>query len=603
MTSNQNHRSHEPGNASASAKQKWKSLRMSIQRIALPVLLITGTLANAAPRLSDQKSVAQYAGRFARDIDRRHGDALVNVIVQFKVTPRAPHYNRMTAHGAFVTSKLHSINAAAFRIPASAIELLEKDPDVLYVSPDRPVHLTNNYETYEPAVLADLAAQQYTLDGTGIGVAVIDSGIADHADFRTAGASRIVHSENFVPGATNAVDGYGHGTHVAGIVAGNGASSGAGSGYSKQLVGMAPNANIINLRVLDQNGAGTDSQVIAAIQRAIQLKDQYNIRVINLSLGRPVYESYTLDPLCQAVEQAWKAGIVVVVAAGNSGRDNSYHTRGFATIGAPGNDPAVITVGATRTMQTDTRADDAIASYSSKGPSLIDHVVKPDIVAPGNRTISLLAKNSTLDAQNPSLEVGPSGTCSPAPCSAKYFRLSGTSMATPVVSGAVALMLQNDPTLTPDTVKARLMKTAWKGFGVYSSSYDVFNNLYNNQYDVFTYGAGYLDVDAALANTDVANGVALSPSATYNPATRTVRIVNTDSVTWGTSVVWGNSVVWGTSIIWGNSLVDANSIVWGNSVVWGNNVDQGFSVVWGNSVVWGTSTATSAFSDGQDGEN
>jgi serine protease AprX len=233
---------------------------------------------------------------------------------------------------------------------------------------------------------------------------------------------------------------------------------------------------------------------------------------------------------------------------------------------------------------------------------LLDHIVKPDIVAPGNRIGSLIVKNSTLDVEFPALEIAPTGSCT-GTCATKYFRLSGTSMATPVVSGAVALMLQNDPTLTPDTVKARIMKTAWKGFGVYCNSYDVFNNLYTNQYDIFTYGAGYLNVDAALGDTDVANGMALSPTANYNPTNNTVTIVNTNSVTWGTSVVWGSSIVWGTSVVWGNSVLNANSIVWGSSVVWGNTVDTGFSVVWGTSIVWGSSTATAAYSDGQDGEN
>jgi serine protease AprX len=583
--------------------QKWRGAGKVFVLFAIPVLFATASLAATPSQLHDLfPGTARHAGKVAHDIDRRHPDAMIDVIVQFKVTPRANHYQRMSARGAVLTTKLHSIRAAAFRIPVSALAQLEKDPDVLYVTPNRPVHLNNNYESFASAVEADIAAQQYGFDGTGIGVAVIDSGIADHADFRNASGTRVVHSESFVVGNTSTVDAYGHGTHVSGIIGGNGTASGAGSGYAKQIVGMAPNVNLINLRVLDQNGAGTDSQVIAAIQRAIQLKTQYNIRVINLSLGRPVFESYSLDPLCQAVEQAWGAGIVVVVAAGNSGRDNSQHTHGFATIGSPGNDPAVITVGATRTMGTDTRVDDAIASYSSKGPSLIDHIVKPDIVAPGNRIGSLLVKNSTLDLTNPNLEIAPTGTCT-GTCTHQYFRLSGTSMATPVVTGAVALLLQKDPTLTPDTVKARIMKTAWKGFGVYTNSYDVFNNVYSNEYDLFTYGAGYLDVDAALANTDVANGVALSPTASYDSSTNTVTIVDTNSVTWGTSVVWGNSVVWGHSIIWGSSVLNASSIVWGNSVVWGNTVDQGFSIVWGNSVVWGTSTATSAFSDGQDGEN
>src|SRR5262249_32963377 len=152
-----------------------------------------------------------------------------------------------------------------------------------------------------PAVMDDVATQQFGLDGTGVGIAVIDSGVFNHDDLQKATGlgSRIVYSESFVSGDPSTNDAYGHGTHVAGILAGNGHDS--QSGYSAKYVGIAPNANIINLRVLDATGAGTDSQVIAAIQRAIQLKSTYNIRVINLSLGRPVFESYTLDPVCQAV--------------------------------------------------------------------------------------------------------------------------------------------------------------------------------------------------------------------------------------------------------------------------------------------------------------
>jgi serine protease AprX len=160
---------------------------------------------------------------------------------------------------------------------------------------------------------------------------------------------------------------------------------------------MAPNANLINLMVLDQNGQSSDSIVIAAIDQAIALKSTYNIRLINLSLGRAVTESYKADPLCQAVEAAWKAGIVVVVAAGNDGRDNSVGEQGYGTIDAPGNDPYVITVGAMKAMDTYSRTDDLIASYSSKGPSLYDNVVKPDLVAPGNQVVSVeAAGNNTL---------------------------------------------------------------------------------------------------------------------------------------------------------------------------------------------------------------
>src|SRR6202030_1397305 len=200
-------------------------------------------------------------------------------------------------------------------------------------------------------------------------------------------------------------------------------------------------------RVLDQNGASTDSVVIAAINQAIALKSTYNIRVINLSLGRAVYETYKLDPLCLAAEKAWKSGIVVVVAAGNNGRYQP--TDGYATVTSPGNDPYVITVGAMKPMGTPTRTDDLIASYSSKGPTVVDAVVKPDLVAPGNLLVSLNASGSTLYTQNPGNRVPNSyyikgGNSS---SSSTYFTLSGTSMAAGVLSGVVADVLQKFPNL------------------------------------------------------------------------------------------------------------------------------------------------------------
>jgi serine protease AprX len=486
-------------------------------------------------------------------------------------------------------------------------------PDVAYITPDRPNKVA--FDDALPAVLADVARVQYALDGSGIGIAVIDSGVYSHDDLQKAdgSASRIVYSESFVPGDLSTGDPYGHGTHVAGILAGNGRDS--ATGYSEQYTGVAPKANIINLRALDANGSGSDSQVIAAIQRAIQLKNTYNIRVINLSLGRSVYESYTLDPLCQAVEAAWKAGIVVVVAAGNAGRDNTYHTQGYATIQAPGNDPNVITVGATKTSGTTLRGDDTIASYSSKGPTLIDHVVKPDLVAPGNRIVSLLSPGSNLAVNNQSLELSPSKAvtvCSPgllglgSTCTtssaARYLRMSGTSMATPVVAAAAALMIQKDPTLTPDTVKARMMKTAWKNYPVNSLAYDVFGNSYLSQYDVFTIGAGYLDVDAVLGNHDVTTAGTPSPLAVRDTTTGKVSLLNGTSVIWGNSVIWGQSLIWGNSVVWGGNSLLGESVIWGDSVVWGNLTAAGSSVIWGQSVVWG-GTSINCLSSSEDGEN
>ncbi len=561
------------------------------------VLGVALLLLSAVPSYASTKPAPN---KFSTDIQSAIGaNRLVTVIVQYRKMPTSAALKSTQLGGATIQTKLTTINAVTMTVPVSMLAELASDPNVLYITPNRKISMTANPATEEfaTAVEADVAASQYALDGTGIGVAVIDSGIAAHADLGNGSKNRVVYSQSFVAGDTTTSDKYGHGTHVAGLIGGNGSSSGKGNGYPATYAGMAPNVNLINLRVLDQNGAGTDSQVIAAIQQAITLKNTYNIRVINMSLGRPVFESYTLDPVDQAVEAAWKAGIVVVCAAGNDGRYAA--TNGFGTIGAPGNDPAVITVGATRTLQTATRVDDTIASYSSKGPTAVDHLVKPDLVTPGNALVSLRVAGSTLDTTYPQFEITPtSGT-------SKYYVLSGTSMATPVVSGAVALMLQRNSSLTPDQVKARLMKTAWKSFPQYTSSTDQYGNIYNNEYDIFTYGAGYLDIDAALGDGHLASGIALSPTAVYNSSKNTVTITNTspDSNFAGSSVVWSaTSTVWGTSVVWGSSVISSTSVVWGaTSVVWGATSVTGFSVVWGATST--TAAATAALATGDPGDN
>jgi len=554
----------------------------------------------------------KHGPKAAPDIDNFpvNPDGTVSVIVQFN--PGTNHGNAMK-FAKRLTKHLGLVNGEAVDIPVTLLDQLLKHPDVAYVTPDR-----KNKSAWDDApqpVNDQIARQTFGVDGTGIGIAVIDSGVYQHDDLQTADMtkSRVVYSESFVPGDASTNDAYGHGTHVAGIVAGNGHDS------AGRFFGIAPKANIINLRVLDANGGGSDSQVIAAINRAVQLKNQYNIRVINLSLGRPVFESYTLDPLCQAAEAAWKAGIVVVTAAGNMGRDNSFGEQGYATIEAPGNDPNVITVGAMSPQGTWTRTDDIVASYSSKGPSLLDHILKPDIMAPGNKITSLLSPGSTLSQIAPpsaiikptqltwlcDVFVGQSdcGSTSPGP---QYMQLSGTSMATPVVSGGAALMIQANPNLTPDAIKARMMRSAWKGYPVRGNSWgrDVKGNLYLSQYDVFTIGAGYLDIQAALNDTSVVNGGAASPTVVFNPLTKTATLVNGSSVVWGQSMVWGQSAVFANSVVWGQLEVDAMSTVWGNSVVWGQEGTDACSMVWGQSVVWGQldDGTLNALSDGDPGD-
>jgi len=482
---------------------------------------------------------AAFAGsKIAPDL-QADSRSTVDVIVQFVNPPTKQQLKQLGAYGR-MKHIFDGINAAHLTLPMSVVQALANDPSVLYISPDR--DMANLLDLADPTTNATAVWQQYGLDGTGIGVAIVDSGVSMKNDLKTKDGfgSRIVYSESFVSGGDPS-DLYGHGTHVAGIVAANGADS-TGPNFARTFKGIAPNANIINLRVLDQNGAGTESGVINAIQRAIQLKSTYNIRVINLSLGHPIYESYTLDPLCRAVEQAWRAGIVVVTAAGNYGRDNSNGKHGYGTIASPGNDPYVITVGATSMNGTPYRTDDTVASFSSKGPTLVDHIVKPDLVAPGNNIVSLLASPTcTLITQYPKTQVNAAiyetlGTYSTA--SASYFRLSGTSMATPMVSGAAALMMQYQPWLTPDQVKARLMKTAAKILPQYSTGIDILTNAkFNSQSDIFSIGSGYLDIAAAVASNDTITLPALSPLAVYDPVTKTVTIVRDFSVVWGDSVI------------------------------------------------------------------
>ena len=516
----------------------------------------------------------------------------IRVIVQFKGRVNTSRLQKMSRLGGQRLNRLDVVRGGVFNLPLSAVDALSKDSDVVYVSPDRPLRGASA-DQFQQAVGADIA-QSSGWDGTGVGVAVIDSGISDHPDLHdpATGASRVVYSESFVPG-TDTHDGYGHGTHVAGIIGGNGTVS---AGY---ITGVAPHVNLISLKVLDSNGAGSDSYVIAAIQRAIELKDTYNIRVINLSLGRPVYESFTQDPLCQAVEAAWQQGIVVVAAAGNWGRDNDFGTYGYGLIGVPGVDPSVITVGAMNTLGTAPKSDDVLTTYSSKGPTMVDHIVKPDLVAPGNKIESLMAPGNTLAGEEPQNVVNPAeyGDTTGQP---SYMALCGTSMATPVVAGTAALLIQQDPTLTPDTIKARLMKTADKAFPTQSIIVDpTTGQSFTENYDLFAVGAGYLDIPAALANTDTVQGSALSPVAVLN-SDGTVSIqtdlsaVFGSSLPSGSSVVWGTSVVWGNSVVWGASVLSGNSVVWGSSVVWGNNTLAGNSVVWGSSVVWGNSVVWGA---------
>ncbi|MGB7137022.1 MAG: S8 family serine peptidase, partial [Acidobacteriaceae bacterium] len=304
-------------------------------RVRLPLVL--GSLAT----LAATALAASTNGKIAPDLAASSSGAAQPVIIQYYNPPSSGETGLLGLLGGLLKTVLSPINAIVADLAPAQLNLIASDPNVKYISPDRTLsarqagYITGAEFTSEPINAPAVWQQGYK--GTNIGVAVIDSGITPVPDLAlnsglslstvtnllgslgevAPGATgRIVYSQNFVANENDALDHFGHGTHVAGLIAGGGALS-SGPQYFRTFMGSAPNANLINLRVLDENGAGTDSAVIAAIGEAITLKSKYNIRVINLSLGRPIYESYTLDPLCQAVEKAWKAGIVVVVAAGN----------------------------------------------------------------------------------------------------------------------------------------------------------------------------------------------------------------------------------------------------------------------------------------------
>ncbi|HZP47495.1 MAG TPA: S8 family peptidase [Vicinamibacterales bacterium] len=282
------------------------------------------------------------------------------------------------------------------------------------------------------------------VNGKGITVAVVDSGInAKH----TALQNKVVAAVSFVTGDPSTADAFGHGTHVAGIIAGLPTSV-----TPQYAGGLAPGANLVNVRVLGADGSGLTSDVIAGIDWVIAHKAAYNIRVINLSLGHPVFESCGVDPLCLEVQKAVNAGIIVVASAGNYGKNDAGQMV-LGSIASPGNSPYAITVGALNTWGTPGRSDDTVATFSSRGPTAYDLAVKPDIAAPGVKIVSLESAGSVLPTTYPATHVAGSGNNA-------YMYLSGTSMAAPMVSGGVALLLQGAPGLSPAQVKLALQNGA-----------------------------------------------------------------------------------------------------------------------------------------------
>jgi serine protease AprX len=347
---------------------------------------------------------------------------------------------------------LHIINGLSARLTAGAARRLAASPLVHAVSLNaaiRDTTLTNP----TPGTLATSFDQTtgasrlwWRSTGAGIGVAVIDTGISgDLPDFQTAqdsSTSRVVASAVIDPNATTAEDTYGHGTAVAGLIGGNGWYRDSSDPLFGQYAGTAPDANLISVKVADDSGQSTTLDAIYGLQFVIDHQSDYNIRVVNLSFRSTSAESYTTDPLDAAVEAAWLDGITVVAAAGNLGSAPD------AVSYAPGNDPYVITVGATDDQGTASPPDDVQADWSSRGTTQ-DGFSKPDVLAPGAHIVTTLAPDSSFASECPTCVID-----------GDYFQLSGTSLAAPIVSGIAADLLAAHPWWTPAMVKGAIVNTA-----------------------------------------------------------------------------------------------------------------------------------------------
>jgi serine protease AprX len=483
------------------------------------------------------------------------------------------------------------------------IDALADDAGVAHLSGDVPVHTWMTVSAQ--ATGADLAREGTSgllgigalpsATGKGIGVAVVDSGIdTQHA----ALANKVIASVSTVSGDPSTGDAFGHGTHVAGIIAG--LTTNTTPLYSG---GIAPGAQLVNVRVLGADGTGLTSDVIAGIDWVIANKAAYNIRIVNLSLGHPVFEACAVDPLCQEVKKAADAGLVVIAAAGNYGKNDAGQMV-LGSIASPGNSPYAITVGALNTWGTPGRSDDTVATFSSRGPTAYDLAVKPDVAAPGVKIVSLEASNALLPTQYPATHIAGSGNNA-------YMFLSGTSMATPIVSGGTALLLQGNPGLSPMQVKLALQNGATyvNDGGLMGAGAGEVNFLASRKLaasgltslvtttiaglGVSSSGASFWDAGTLGGRLYQGLGIRLlsllqAPLVWLNPSLlnygdlNLVGPANTLAAMVPKYLEYGSVAGWTTNdtIMWGTTITDPN----GQTIMWGTSTTTD-----GETIMWGTS--------------
>ena len=502
----------------------------------------------------------------------------VKVIVQFKLTPRASLNAFLNRLDVQVKGAFENFNSKVLELPVGMVKDLAAFKEVSYVSLDRNLEMLGHVEATTGADDMHRQPGNSNLDGRNIGIAIIDSGLfRDHRAFK----DRVRTSVDFTGQSGATSDPYGHGSHVAGLAAGS-----SDDGISSAYEGIAHDANLINLRVLDSQGKGTTSALLSALDWVMANRTRYNIRVVNMSLGSLALDSYTNDPACRAVRRLVDAGVVCVAAAGNSGKDSNGQ-KIYGLIHSPGNEPSAITVGATNTYGTDARGDDTIATYSSRGPTRsywtdaagekhYDNLIKPDLVAPGNRLISAQSDENLLVTSHPELDADRT-----TDEKKDMMFLSGTSMATPVVAGAAALMLQANPSLTPNLVKAILMYTAQPIAG----------------FNTFEQGAGQLNIEGAirlakLVRTNLTNNTQLGdPLLTTNTPPNTRSTIVGQTFDWSQGIITNYSFVTGADLIMkyqkvygmgmliSDGMLVADGHLLSNTIIFTNDVQVGDGVI------------------------
>src|SRR5256714_5070948 len=561
-----------------------------ITSCALLISLCAGATDRNAKAQSDHKTKVQASdgargkkvSTDLRDLvsGARYGNENVRVILQTKGEPGANLQALLRREGVKVHANFRNFNTHVLELPAGMVDELAADGDVTYVSPDRDVktlgHVSLTTGTDAVRTQTTPGGKNYTLDGSGIGIAVLDSGMyTTHQAFLASdGRSRVAVSVDFTGAKKfDLTDKFGHATHVAGLAAGS------GDIYSGGYTGIAPNAKLINLAVLNSQGIGQTSWVLNALDWVMANKATYNIRVVNMSLGTLAVDSYRNDPLCKAVRRLVDAGVVVVVAAGNLGSFNGQKYYGL--IESPGNEPSAITVGASNTFGTDSRSDDVITTYSSRGPTRswwtdsagvahYDNLIKPDLVAPGNKLVSAEGNDNWFVTNYPYLNVYKSGKDE-----VKMMYLSGTSMATPVVSGAAALLLQANPRLTPNMVKMILEYTAQPLRG----------------YNQLEQGAGEVNVEGAvrlarLVRTDLSSstppGEPLLTTATLPEPYSTI---NGYTFTWSQGLIVDRTYATGTELISLYQKVYDSGVLVSHGVLFSNGVLVSHGVLVSNGIL------------------